>query len=442
MKFISKNFFWQMMIGGCLFAADANAQQQAFPGAEGFGQFASGGRNGKVIYVTNLEDDGPGSLRKALAARGPRTIVFSVSGTIALQSPIRIKEGDVTIAGQSAPGDGICVRNYPTYVEANNVIIRYMRFRLGDDSHQEGDALGGRNTDNVIIDHCSVSWAMDECASFYYNSNFTLQWCLVAEALNESYHIKGAHGYGGIWGGRKASFHHNLIANNNSRNPRFSGSSTTTNTEDELVDYRNNVVYNWGFNSSYGGEKGRYNMVNNYYKAGPATQKKVRNRIINPSEPYGQFYVDGNFVYQDPAVTANNTNGGVQCNDPAAAVVKVPFEVSSVKTTDALNAYKAVLASAGASLRRDAVDTRIIREVETGISTNGKKQNGIVDTPAEAGGYPELKSAPAPLDTDGDGMPDAWEKANGLNPAVADGNGHQLDKGYTNVEVYLNSLVK
>ncbi|RAJ88033.1 hypothetical protein CLV59_101798 [Chitinophaga dinghuensis] len=438
-----KRFFWQMMMTGCLLAGVVHAQQQAFPGAEGFGKFATGGRNGRVIFVTNLNDKGPGSLRSAVEAKGPRIVIFRVSGTIALQSSLSIKEGDITIAGQSAPGDGICVSNYPTYVETHNVIIRYMRFRLGDESRKENDALGGRRGGNIIIDHCSMSWAMDECASFYYNSDFTMQWCLIAEALNESYHVKGAHGYGGIWGGTKASFHHNLIASNNSRNPRFSGSSTTQNTVDELVDFRNNVIYNWGFNSAYGGEGGRYNMVNNYYKAGPATKKNVRNRIINPSEPYGKFYVDGNYIYQDAVVTANNLNGGVQCKDPSAAVVSTPFEVAAVTSTDARTAYDAVLKGVGASFKRDATDLRIIREVQTGKSAMGKQGNGIIDSQTDVGGWPVLQSLPADTDTDEDGIPDAWEKAHGLNPASAnDQNGHDLDKDYTNIEVYLNSIVK
>ncbi|NIG57531.1 pectate lyase [Chitinophaga sp. Cy-1792] len=429
------------MITGCLLAVAAEAQQQAFPGAEGYGKYTSGGRGGRVLQVTNLDDSGPGSLRSAIEAKGPRTVVFTVSGTVALKSPLNIREGDLTLAGQSAPGAGICVSNYQTDVQADNVIIRYMRFRLGDLSKHEADALGGRRHNKVLIDHCSVSWAIDECASFYYNSNFTMQWCLIYEALNESFHTKGAHGYGGIWGGQKASFHHNLLASNNSRNPRFSGSSTTQNTADELVDFRNNVIYNWGFNSAYGGENGKYNMVNNYYKPGPATKSGVRSRIINPSEPYGQFYVNGNFMAGDSRVTANNSQG-VQCKDPQAAIVATAFDVEAVNTTDAVTAYEAVLKGAGASMYRDAQDTRIIAEVRSGKSSSGKNNNGIIDSQTDVGGWPELKSLPAPKDADSDGIPDEWEKAHGLNPNVADNNGHQLDKDYTNLEVYLNSLVK
>src|SRR5690606_26984745 len=277
-------------------AAQDPTPQLAFPAAEGFGRYASGGRGGAVYTVTNLQDSGEGSLRKGIIKQGPRTIVFAVSGTIFLESPLDINRGDLTIAGQTAPGDGITIAGYPVSIKADNVILRYMRFRMGDINNLQGDALGGRGVSRVILDHCSMSWATDEVASFYGNRDFTMQWCIISEALNLSVHEKGEHGYGGIWGGAKASFHHNLIANNNSRNPRFSGSSTTPNGPDEFVDFRNNVIYNWKGNSIYGGEKGNYNVVNNYFKAGPATPKGRRDRILNPSEPYGSFFVQGNHV--------------------------------------------------------------------------------------------------------------------------------------------------
>lgn len=424
-------------------AFSAVGQTPAFPGAAGFGKFTTGGRGGNVLHVTNTNDDGPGSLRSAIEAKGPRTIVFDVSGTIELKSRLAIDNGDLTIAGQTAPGDGICIRNYPVGISADNIIIRYLRFRLGNARHVEADAIGGTKHTNIIIDHCSMSWATDECASFYRNKNFTLQWCIISESLNASVHLKGEHGYGGIWGGEGASYHHNLLAHHKSRMPRFSGSATTVNPDDELVDFSNNVIYNWGANNTYGGERGRYNMTNNYYKAGPATSKKISNRIVNPSSPYGLFYIDGNHVEGFPEITANNWNGGVHCDNKDSAKSATPFTVECINPESAVLAFEKVLQSAGASLKRDAIDTRIMEEVKTGTASKGKKQNGIIDTPEEAGGYPELKSTPAPLDTDRDGIPDVWEKKNGLDPQdPADAKRISIDKKYTNLEVYLNSIIK
>lgn len=424
----------------CCLPAALQAQQPAFPGAEGFGKFTSGGRGGKVCIVNNLADRGPGSLREALQQKGPRTIVFAVSGTISLESGLFVKNGDVTIAGQSAPGDGICIRNYPVEIEADNVIIRYLRFRMGDEAKKEGDVIGGRNCRNIIIDHCSMSWGTDECASFYRNSNFTMQWCIIAESLNKSVHFKGEHGYGGIWGGEGASFHHNLLASNKSRMPRFSGSSTTVNPENELVDFRNNVVFNWGINNSYGGEKGRYNMVNNYYRPGPATNEKVRSRIVNPSSPYGSFWVDGNTLHDDAKVSRNNWNG-VHCEHKDSVRAEKPFAVLAIPVESAAKAYERVLECAGACLYRDAADKRIIDNVRSGQADKGR--NGIIDSQLDVGGWPELATKPAPEDSDKDGMPDEWEKTRGLNPQdPSDAAMYNLDKGYTNLEVYLNWLVR
>ncbi len=422
-------------------ANQSQAQNIAFPGAEGFGKFATGGRSGKVIIVTNLNDSGPGSLREAIREKGRRIITFAIAGTIALESSLPIDNGNVTIAGQSAPGEGICIKNYPFSVSADNVIIRYMRFRLGDEKEVEDDALKGRRTKNVIIDHCSVSWATDEGSSFYGNADFTMQWCIISESLKNSVHEKGAHGYGGIWGGEGASFHHNLMAHHTSRNPRFSGSSSTSNTENELVDFTNNVIYNWEFNSSYGGENGKYNMVNNYYKSGPATDKSKRDRIINPSEPYGKFYVEGNFVTTSEAISANNWNGGVQCDNPEAARAENAFEVIELSTIQsAEEAYQTVLKHVGASHFRDSVDTRIIKEVENGTTSFG--ENGIIDSQTEVGGWPLLKSEKAPKDSDGDGIPDKWEKKHHLNPNDKnDASEFSISEVYTNIEVYLNELV-
>ncbi|UII34598.1 pectate lyase [Fulvivirga ulvae] len=424
-----------------LFSASAiNAQQLSFPGAEGFGKYATGGRGGKVLIVTNLNDAGPGSLREAVESKGPRIITFAVSGNIALESDLPVDNGDVTIAGQSAPGDGICIKNYPVRISADNVIIRYMRFRLGDQKKVEDDAFKGRGNKNVIIDHCSVSWSTDECASFYRNSEFTLQWCIVSESLSQSVHKKGAHGYGGIWGGEKTTFHHNLIAHHSSRNPRFSGSSSTPNSADELVDFRNNVIYNWGHNSVYGGEKGRYNMVNNYFKPGPATKKSVTARIINPSEPYGKFYVHGNYMAGSEEVTENNWAGGVQCENPESTKAEEPFEVIPLNMQTAEEAYESVLAGAGASHCRDAVDKRIVEEVKKGKASFN---NGIIDSQKDVGGWPELKTKKPQEDSDKDGMPDKWEAKHGLNHTNGnDAVEYTIDNEYTNIEVYLNQLVK
>jgi len=393
------------MIGESL---SAQTRQLAFPGAEGFGKYTSGGRGGKVLTVTNLNDSGTGSFREAANAKGPRTIVFALSGTISLESRLVINEGDLTIAGQTAPGDGICIKNYTVTISASNVIVRYMRFRLGDERKYEDDAFNGRDNSNIIIDHCSMSWSIDEAASFYHNKDFTMQWCIIAESLVHSFHAKGPHGYGGIWGGEGASFHHNLIASHSSRNPRFSGSSTTMNPADELVDFTNNVIYNWGFNSVYGGEQGKYNMVNNYYKPGPATVAKVKGRLLNPDEPLGKFYLRGNYLAGNEIVTANNWLGvqGADKNPLDAAKADRPFPVVAIAVQTAQEAYQSVLAKAGASLKRDAVDWRIIRDVASGTAKEGKDHNGLIDSQTDVGGWPELQSLPAAADRNHNGIPD------------------------------------
>lgn len=424
----------------CAFVAipATRAQQLAFPSAEGFGKFTSGGRGGMVYTVTNLNDSGEGSLRKGIQKKETRIIVFAVSGTIDLKSSLDINYGDLTIAGQTAPEGGITIKGYPVKVKANNVIIRYMRFRMGDINEVEDDAFGGRELKDIMIDHCSISWATDENASFYWNENFTMQWCIISEALNNSVHHKGAHGYGGIWGGTNASFHHNLIACNNSRNPRFSGSSTTPNSKGELVDFRNNVIFNWGDNSIYGGEKGSYNVVNNYFKAGPATPSSKKDRIVNPSVPYGKFYVDGNFVEGYPEISKDNWKGGVQCDQPEDTKSNDPFpNNNNVTTHTATAAYNLVLQMAGCSLYRDTVDERIIEMVRTGKPTVKK---GIIDSQNEVGGWPSLKEGNSATDSDKDGMPDAWEEKNGIDPKKNDANEKGNGKTITNIEAYLNSI--
>ena len=428
----------------------------AFPGAEGFGAIATGGRGGAVYEVTNLNDTGAGSLRAAVNASGPRTIVFRVSGTINLRSDLRITRGDLTIAGQTAPGDGICLANYTLRIDADNVIVRFLRVRVGEGgsaNNADGrDALFVRETDRVIIDHCSFSWSIDECASAYENSNFTMQWCIVSESLRESFHSKGPHGYAGIWGGNGASFHHNLIAHHDSRTPRFNGNRYQTDWI-EKVDFRNNVIYNWGNNSAYGGEPREtdyapalYNMVGNYYKAGPATHANRRDRIFEPykiANNVSKFHIADNVTTASQATTDDNWRG-VHNATPAqleAMRMDEPFAARPITEQVAAGAYAWVLQLAGCVFPvRDSVDARIAHEALTGTATYG---NGLINHAEDVGGFPELNSAAAPADSDHDGMPDAWEIAAGLDPNdAADRNGDRNGDGYTNLEEYLNSLVK
>ncbi|MCB9283851.1 MAG: pectate lyase [Lewinellaceae bacterium] len=437
----------------------------AFPGAEGFGRETTGGRGGKVLYVTNLDDSGPGSFRKAVETPGPRYILFQVSGTIALQSKLTINFGDLTIAGQSAPGDGICTKDFPVVINADNIIIRFMRFRLGEDKNQEADALEGRFHKNIIVDHCSISWSVDETASLYANENTTLQWSIISESLNNSVHSKGPHGYGGIWGGKKASFHHNLLAHHNSRNPRLGEAAGDIFALTDLVDLRNNVIYNWGGNSCYGGEAMNVNIVNCYYKPGPATGPKTRIISIDKNKVpgtavydiWGKFYIDGNFVEGSPNVTSDNWTYGVynqfhSSYGTVSTADKVAMRMlqehpidGNVTTHSAQEAYDKVLDIAGASRSRDAVDTRVINNVRNGDYTfegSDGGTGGIIDSQADVGGWPELVSTTPPTDSSGDGMPDDWKQAKGLEVNQAQANGHDLDPVYDNVEVYLNSLVE
>ena len=444
----------------------------AFPGAEGAGKNTSGGRGGRVIKVTNLNDAGSGSFRAAIDATGARIIVFEVSGNIKLKSRLQIKNGDLTIAGQTAPGDGICLQDQETNIAANNVIIRYMRFRLGDTyvATIESDALWGREIENIVLDHCSMSWSIDEVASFYHNKNFTMQWCIISESMNNSGHIKGAHGYGGIWGGNPVTFHHNLLAHHTNRNPRFdgglrysSGSGTGVGKYGiDKVDYRNNVVYNWSGNSTYGGENGEYNMVNNYYKYGPSTPINRRNRIMQISKDnatgavtpstygvgYGTFYITGNFVFGNASISSDNWNGGVDFDSgvtKAMAQKTSPFDILTIPVHTAEEAYLKVLEYAGASLKRDVIDTRIFGEVRDGVTTyNGSISGlkGIIDKQSDVGGWPILQTLNPLMDTDGDGMPDAWEIERKISVTVANANAKDLSTGYDNIEVYINSIVK
>jgi hypothetical protein len=460
-----------MLFSGCAQQKQSmettNRSSIAFPGAEGFGKYTTGGRGGKVMIVSNLNDDGPGSFRDAAEAKGKRMIVFAVSGTIHLASRLSIK-GDVTIAGQTAPGDGICLADHPVGLSGDNIIVRYIRVRMGDKYQRQAGMVNGSGGDDafsasgrkhIIIDHCSFSWSTDEVFSVYKGDSTTLQWNIITEPLNYSYHFETGdkdwenHGYGGIWGGSHLSAHHNLIAHCVSRTPRFNGARLGA--SEEFVDFRNNVIYNWQHNNVYGGEGGTYNVVNNYYKYGPVTNKNVRSRIVNPSkienQPYGQFYVAGNYVDGDPDVTRNNL-AGVHMDKKGTAeeqqtVVKtVAFPTDLIIAQTAEDAYKAILLQVGASFQRDTMDARIINDVQnrTGVIIDVQghyPHHSAFDITTNA--WPVLKSLSAPVDTDKDGMPDEWEKKNGLNANDAtDASENKLHQHYTNIEVYINSLIK
>lgn len=439
----------------------------AFPGAEGYGKYTTGGRGGKVFIVSNLNDKGDGSLRAAIQTKGPRIIVFAVSGTIHLESKLTITS-DVTIAGQSAPGDGICLADYPVSMSGNNIIIRYVRFRMGDknqkgemvDGSGSDDAFSGTRNKNVIVDHCTMSWSTDEACSVYAGDSLTLQWNLISEPLNYSYHFETGdkdyehHGFGGIWGGRHASFHHNLFAHCGNRTPRFDGNRNIQ-PDTENADYRNNVIYNWGSNNVYAGEGGNYNVVNNYYKYGPSTSNNAKGKVVNPYKtskiPFGKFYINGNYIDGYPAITDNNWLGVVMNQgteaDAQQAKVTAPFSAEPITKQSAVDAYTLVLKSVGATLpKRDTLDERIINDVKnrTGrmIDVQGGYPHGT-DYSLTVNAWPALTSSPALPDSDKDGLPDKWEKENGLNMNDAkDAAGYNLDKSYTNIEVYLNGLVK
>lgn len=451
-------------------------RQLAFPSAEGFGRHTRGGRGGKIYKVTNLNDSGPGSLREAVEAEGPRMVVFDVDGTLRLKSVLQIKNDFITIAGQSAPGGGITLRDYPLHISANEVIVRYVRARMGDEMKLETDAVSVGQGRNIVIDHCSVSWSNDETLSvtqkvepsLKHLTDVTVQWSIIAESLNDAGHEKGQHGYGsliqGSYGARY-SFHHNLWAHHQARMPRVGNyASAKVDSAGIIADFRNNVFYNWGqgattdfYNWKPGLERGynldpfygrpdnpsrfaagtdlnsnattHTNFVNNWYQQGSATGGPVAFYIRNAS---GKTHFSG------------NTMDGKRVNDPFSLVVssqnpvvfktEKPFDVAPVQTESAAAAYKRVLASAGASKERDAVDERIVESVRKGTGH-------LINSQKDVGGWPELRAGTAAPDADGDGMPDAWEKSHRLNPADPADASLVANDGYTNVEVYLNSLV-
>lgn len=443
MKQLCKLFFWGFLsvFVGLFAAVQAQEKPLAFPGAQGYGKYTTGGRGGKLLFVTNLNDSGEGSLRAAIKASGSRTIIFRVAGNIALQSSLVIENGDVTIAGQTAPGDGITIQNYPIKVSAENVIIRFVRSRMGDLAGIEEDAVSVIRSKDVIIDHCSFSWATDECGSFYDNENFTLQYCILSESLNNSVHEKGAHGYGGIWGGKKASFIYNFLLNHNSRNPRFNGARYHLQPALEIVDFRNNLIYNWQGNSSYGGELGNHNLVSNYYKPGPATQSS-KDRILEPYKPFGKFYLEGNVVFGYPKVSENNALGihGVEAKEVLvnqAFGAKHPF---TIPASDVENRLRGLV---GHALVRDGVDLRILHDLQSMTVSLAPNLKGIINSQEDVKGWPVLQSKEPMVDFDQDGIPDWWELQHGLDPKnPQDGSSFSLQAPYTNLEVYFNSLVQ
>lgn len=430
---------------GPILSAQGPAAIPAFPGAEGFGAFAQGGRGGRVIHVTTLTDSGPGSFREAVNASGPRIVVFDVSGTIKLAKSLYVEEPFITIAGQTAPGDGICLRDATFGVGTDHVVIRYLRCRLGDEG-RGGDAISVGAGRHIILDHCSASWSSDEVLSSSTGeprlSDLTVQWCFITEALNPK-----NHGYGSLirgCQGARYSYHHNLYAHNRGRNPR-PGNYDDRNPHEKdpvglLLDFRNNVIYNWGGgHAGYNADKEsvtRLNYVGNYLVPGLDSSRSAK--AYQEGSTYNRGWFAGNWynhtLPQDPwsLVTFDGWN------DRQVSLYKQsePFETGPIVTQDAQEAFQAVLQSGGASLpRRDAVDRRMVEDVLKGTGRIIKSQN-------EVGGWPELHGVAAPLDTDRDGMPDAWERSHGLNPNdPADGPQDRNDDGYTNVEDYLNGLV-
>ncbi len=467
-----------------LFFSPSKSQQLAFPGAEGFGAYATGGRGGQVIEVTNLLDNEEGTINGSLrwafkqCSYEPTTIVFRVSGVINLVDELRGKfTKGVTIAGQTAPGDGICIRgNKVNLGGSSNLILRHLRFRNGlrdDESFIKGGSIGIENANNVIIDHCTFGWSGEENMTMYDNDSTTVQWCIVHEGLYASGHAKGARSYGCQWGGQNASYHHNLLAHYYSRTPRFNGSKH--HDKNVVYEYINNVNYNWGkANSAYGAyieiADGTYQckMINNYYKPGPARPGNLASffaqslhHSMQGDSLIAQWYMNGN-IMEGSAKIALNENNSLGLNaekyehvgiGTSALIAKKPFNIPhALSIESAVEEYKNVLAGAGA-FPRDIVDKRIVNEVRTGTasgagSTYKKEQEvadaskicGIIDSQNDIGGWPVLKSLPAPLDTDHDGMPDVWEKKNGLNPSNANDRNSNGEDGYTMLEKYLNSI--
>lgn len=417
----------------------ARADVPAFPGAEGFGTQTPGGRGGRVIEVTTLDDDGPGSLRAALLAEGPRIVVFRVGGTIVLKTPILVSSPFLTVAGQSAPGDGILIRDTNIRVQTHDVVLRYLRCRVGSNrsvppNRQDGLAVEDGPVDgqtyNVVIDHCSISWGQDEVVGISGVHDVTLQWCMLAEGLKSGYHEKGDHSMALIVGNNcdRVSVHHNLMMSCGSRNPRIQGG---------LHAIVNNVAYNYGGIAAMFSRSPRVNFIGNCYRRGPASMNSnpPTIRIEKPAEA-GRIYCKGNITPHRASDGMDEWKGIVEI-DMEPVRVNEPFDTPAITTTSAEQAWKDVLARAGATLPiRDAVDRRLVREAQRG---EGKH----IDRPEEAGGFPTIRGGPAPADGDHDGMPDDWERRCGLHPEdPADAAKDRDGDGYTNVEEYLNGLVE
>jgi pectate lyase len=408
----------------------------AFPGAEGFGAFTPGGRGGQVIFVTDIRDYAPnkeepipGTLRAACDTEGPRIVLFRVSGTIELKDTLAVTKPFITIAGQSAPGDGVCLKNFACVVQTHDVVIRYLRCRPGDLMGIELDALSVSGSRNVILDHCSASWGNDETLSVSGagQTNITVQWCMITESLNESHHRKGAHGYGTLLRtDGNVTFHHNLYAHHRTRCPR---PGTYGDKPGLLLDFRNNVIYNWVSPAGYSAEDPvRMNYIANYLKPGPSTSDRTHAFSIGGTAT--RMFVSANVV---EGIAAGDDNWDLIRHSEEIHKAPEPFPVATVTTDTAVEAFRRVLEEAGATLPvRDAVDARIVQHVEEGTGT-------IINSQAEVRGWPIYHAADPAPDRDADGMPDNWEAGHGLDPHGAGDAGADSDgDGYTNIEEFLN----
>lgn len=436
-------------------ATSAEAPRQlAFPGAEGEGRHALGGRGGRVFTVRHLDDAGPGSLREAIDAEGPRTVVFAVSGTIALSKPLNVRHGRLTIAGQTAPGDGITLRNHALSINADDVVVRFIRSRMGDESAVDDDALSVGSGRRIIIDHVSTSWSTDETLSVSADfkgpersyQDVTVQWSFITESLNcTAVKPRGCHGFGSLLRGglgSRLSMHHNLWAHHKDRMPR-PGNYTSAEGDPigSFYDFRNNVFYNWGeeragYNMDRGGELSTYNFVNNAYVRGPSSRKAL---AFEESNDRARAHFAGNsmdgVLPADPWSLVVTHRGHRPEGLPPAYRLAQPHPMAPVVTDSAAEAFERVLRLGGASLVRDAVDRRIVDDVRL-------RRGRLIDSQQQVGGWPVLASRPAPVDSDGDGMPDEWERGRGLNPHDAsDGARVDAQTGWTALELYLNGLV-